>query len=1101
MKRFTTRILICLLPTLVSIGIVAWAVNQFVQGKGGFRMGVDLVGGTILVYEVDETRMPDNFQAEDLAAALKRRIDPADLYNITIRPVAGTPPRVEIILPTGGRYQMAAAQRAWDNLLDALTKQYKGDRSAYEEVRRGQTADLVDKILELNPNEDRSKVAAWVERQLGGSSSAGRKTLTEADIDNIKNLIERQGRLEFRILANTVDDSEAIEAARKWFADPKNQDELKRLEVRAEPPPPPRRADGGTEFTLRHSNGVEDRYAYRWVEVGKSELYSVGLNNDAINAPGNETIRKQLEDFRNRGVAFLGSELIGSKLASSNLRESLLYARTITDWGRRSQADRKQGRMYEYFVLVRESTPAIEVRGDDLTSAREGQSIGQQGGGRTIDFTFSPDGGERFYELTSRNKPEGSSEGAFRRSLGIIFDGQLISAPRLNAVIRSSGQITGEFTTQEINDMVRILRAGALPATLKKNPVSQNSMSSTLGEDTIQRGFWSIVWAFVAIMVFMVLYYRFAGGVACIALLANLLITVAFMVAVQAAFTLPGLAGLVLMLGMAVDANVLIYERIREERNAGVSLAQAIRNGYERAFPTILDTHLSSIFTAIVLYVVGNDQLKGFGISLTAGLIISLFTALFMTRTIFDLSISKGWIKDLQFFPYLADFIHAHYINFMAIRHYLFTATAILTLLGGALFLYRADSDPKSGKATVLNIDFTGGTAFTGRLTKPMSLRELQEKLSQDPLPDQSLEQLFVSSEANLTNERGEAVSRYFTLRTSVREMENVQDRVVRLLGDALQKVRLSFPDSIDEKALQVPLQFTDQEGQPDFVSPATIASLLNDSFNRRGLARASFSLDRPSERSKEREERFSELVLRLNEPVAIPTLKEILRETQEQLTKSPIPERLENFDKQLAASTQERALYAILASWIAMLLYLWFRFGNWTFGLAAVLCLMHDLFFTLGVVAACHYIHGTWLGNALGIGDFKIDLPAIASLLTLVGFSVNDTIVVFDRIREVRGKNPALTVKMINDSINQTLTRTLLASATVMLVVGVLYAFGGEGVKLFSFIMIIGVIVGTYSSIYVASPLLLLLGEGQIPGVKTDERPVVTPSPAAPQG
>src|SRR5262249_38139351 len=159
------------------------------------------------------------------------------------------------------------------------------------------------------------------------------------------------------------------------------------------------------------------------------------------------------------------------------------------------------------------------------------------------------------------------------------------------------------------------------PATLKKDPVSQNSMGATLGDDTIRKGTWSILWAFVAVLVFMVIYYRFAGLVACVALFANLLLTVAFMVMVQAAFTLPGLAGLVLMLGMAVDANVLIYERLREERERGASLAQAIRNGYDKAFPTILDTHLSSIFTAIVLYVVGNDQLKGFGISLTVGLI------------------------------------------------------------------------------------------------------------------------------------------------------------------------------------------------------------------------------------------------------------------------------------------------------------------------------------------------------------------------------------------------------------------------------------------------------------------------------------------------
>ena len=218
---------------------------------------------------------------------------------------------------------------------------------------------------------------------------------------------------------------------------------------------------------------------------------------------------------------------------------------------------------------------------------------------------------------------------------------------------------------------------------------------------------------------------------------------------------------------------------------------------------------------------------------------------------------------------------------------------------------------------------------------------------------------------------------------------------------------------------------------------------------------------------------------LKLVEPIDAVSLKLIVDRTIHEFAQRPQPERLENFDSQLATETQERALYAIIASWAAILLYLWFRFGNWTFGLAAVLCLIHDVCMTLGVIALAHYLHGSVFATALGLRDFKIDLPSVAALLTLVGYSVNDTIVVFDRIREVRGKSPALTPKMINDSVNQTLSRTLLASMTVWLVVIVLFWFGGEGVHLFAFVMVIGVIVGTYSSIYIASQLLLIFGEG----------------------
>jgi SecD/SecF fusion protein len=206
-----------------------------------------------------------------------------------------------------------------------------------------------------------------------------------------------------------------------------------------------------------------------------------------------------------------------------------------------------------------------------------------------------------------------------------------------------------------------------------------------------------------------------------------------------------------------------------------------------------------------------------------------------------------------------------------------------------------------------------------------------------------------------------------------------------------------------------------------------------------------------------------------------------VLTAFKDELPHQPVPERLENFDSGFAAETQNRALYAILASWGAILLYLWFRFGNWTFGLAAVLCLVHDLFFTLGTIALCHWIHLGMpsVASALLLSDFKIDLPSVAALLTLVGYSVNDTIVVFDRIREERGKNPALTFKMINDSINHTLSRTILTSFITWLVVAVLFLFGGEGVHLFAFVMVVGVIVGTYSSIYIAAPLLIVFGEG----------------------
>jgi SecD/SecF fusion protein len=734
--------------------------------------------------------------------------------------------------------------------------------------------------------------------------------------------------------------------------------------------------------------------------------------------------------------------------------------------------------------------------------------------------------------------------------------------------------------------MVNILRSGALPATLKSQPVSESTMGATLGADTIQSGLTAIGYAFLAVILFMIVYYRFAGLVASVALLANLILTVGFMVFVQATFTLPGLAGIVLTLGMAVDANVLIYERLREERERGASLAVAIRNGYDRALPTIIDTHVSSIFTAVVLYVVGNDQLKGFGVSMTVGLLISLFTSLFMTRVLFDFWLSRHWLHKLSMMRLFAK----PDIDFMAIRYYWFTATVILTIVGFTVFIGRLPAD--------LNIDFVGGTAYGGQLVKPVSIqglrtlvdeehqkellkaqvKELDEKnfkyeltylnkdgskseprvitlsttkvtgdtkeLREDELkkraehlPDWSVELIFPS----FAQEEDPAKSKYFNVRTTEKEPELVQATLDRLFreknGDKweplLKKIRMeadlfpfkeaelireasgnyhqllgrlastplapmSFLVTADLKTMErkyeegikeVDLTFseTDDQGKAKetLASPSFAKTLLQrqlqEAFNVEDKSKVPFHIDLAG-LGKGTEGRFARMKVSFSPGVKldqVAKVKEAVARTEREFEQRPQPDRLENFDPQLAGETRLRAMYAILASWAAILLYLWFRFGSWTFGMATVLCLIHDLFFTLGIVAFCHYLHGTWFGDALLIEDFKLDLASVAALLTLVGYSVSDTIVVFDRIRETRGKNPDLTPEMINDSVNATLSRTLLSSLTVWLVVFVLYVWGGPGVHLFAFVMVVGVVVGTYSSIYIASPLLLIFGEG----------------------
>jgi SecD/SecF fusion protein len=358
--------------------------------------------------------------------------------------------------------------------------------------------------------------------------------------------------------------------------------------------------------------------------------------------------------------------------------------------------------------------------------------------------------------------------------------------------------------------------------------------------------------------------------------------------------------------------------------------------------------------------------------------------------------------------------------------------------------------------------------------------------LEKTGLPDLSVEQIFISSPEYTVGNK----SKLFTLRTSEKDLKLVQDAINRVLaqdsGSDVQLKRINLNEfQIQPGNREVTLSFTDpnNDNRPAFASRAQVLTLLARELAAHKLEVPAQSLDIVG-LGREEEGHFQWMKAVFLDPVKkedLGNLEAALKATQKEFAERPQPERLEVFDSQLAAETQLIALYAILASWAAILLYLWFRFGSWTFGAATVLCLIHDLFFTLGVIAACHYVSDlSFFHYFLGIRDFKIDLPAVAALLTLVGYSVNDTIVVFDRIREVRGKNPALTPQMINDSVNQTLSRTVLASLTVWVVVIVLFIWGGEGVHLFGFVMIVGVIVGTYSSIYIASPLLLIFGEGK---------------------
>lgn len=699
-----------------------------------------------------------------------------------------------------------------------------------------------------------------------------------------------------------------------------------------------------------------------------------------------------------------------------------------------------------------------DVTGEYLdNSAKSYGDVGQP----IVVFNFNTIGSARFGKFTGENL-ENPATGV-KRFLGILLDSRLISAPSLNDRITNSGQIEVGGDEKEVDYIVSILNAGSLPAALNKTPISEEQVSPTLGAETIEKGRYAITASLIGVLAFMLFYYRFAGIVACFALAGTLLLVLASMVVIQAAFTLPGLAGLVLTVGMAVDANVLIFERIREELKKGAGLRMAIRNGFGKATTTIVDANVTTLIAAVVLYQVGTGPIKGFGVTLFLGIVMSLFTAIFCSRTIFDIAERKRWIKKLSFGSILGE----TNIDFLGKRYGAMVLS--LLLIGVGLFgVFGRGSN-------LLNIDFTGGSSVTLVLDEEskMPFGEVKDLLEETEL-----------AEANLTVvERGDTSTRY-TVNTSNDDVTGVESLLATAFGDKLKTYQVSvgepesFEDSAGEVGTLLPLTFNDGAGfgENDGLAHDALLDRIKQIVKDQGHGTVLPQIENP-DYGEGSSQRFKDWTLRLGS-LSTEQAVAVAEQLNEELTAEPLFPLASAIGGRVAGDMQVKAVSAILLSLVGIVAYLWFRFQNPWYGLAAVVALVHDVLVTLGAIALSAWVVSAVpsLAQALQIDAFQISLPILAAFITIIGYSLNDTIVVFDRIREVKGKSPRLTAETINKSVNQTLSRTLLTSLTTLIVVVILYFFGGAGIHAFAFALVIGVIVGTYSSIFVASPALLAM-------------------------
>jgi SecD/SecF fusion protein len=717
-----------------------------------------------------------------------------------------------------------------------------------------------------------------------------------------------------------------------------------------------------------------------------------------------------------------------------------------------------------------------------------------QVGNPCVSFTLNSAGGARFGNLTTKYAP--GQDGVAKYHLAVLLDDKVQTAPVINEPIHTNGQISGGFTSVEVDRIVNILNAGALEVPLNKDPISEFTISPLLGVDVQRKGFLALGAAALGVFIFLGFYYLWLGLIANFCLLMNLILLMGCMAFIDATFTLPGLAGIVLSMGMSVDANVLINERMREEIERGSNMRMAIQNGFGKAFSAIFDGNVTALLTSCILYMIGSDQVKGFAVTLFIGLAISMFTALTVNRLIMEMIERKRWLKQFKMRTMFA----VPNIDFVRLQTVCALGSLAIVVLGLIAFASRGSAN--------YDIDFNGGTMVAMRFVEPHSSDEVRSRLAKSFESDISLEQLTSTD----PGQNG----KIFRIRTVDQDQNEVVRLVNETFGDELVKVFVTPGKAekiADPKALVLAPKTADEkktaeekkDAEPEEKDPFIGGHSVELSFSaptrldtaarslRTELAKLKTYGDsedkvktlidaQGTERAEQTEEQakaaieYNKVTVRFRPDVTPEDVDTVLKSMVATHASTPLLDEVNNFEGSVANEAKWAAIYAMIASLVMIVGYVWFRFENLYFGLAAVAALVHDVLVTFAMVCIAAVVSNTPIGPLLMLTDFKINLTMVAAFLTIVGYSINDTIVIFDRLREIRGKNPQFTREMVNLAINQTLSRTILTAGLVFITVFILYALGGEGIHGFAYAMLIGTIAGCYSTVYIATPLVLVL-------------------------
>jgi SecD/SecF fusion protein len=865
--------------------------------------------------------------------------------------------------------------------------------------------------------------------------------------------------------------------------------------------------NGGAEVTYRVWNDgkpVESKNVQSIAEVIRKRIDKRGLKEPKINVRGEDKIQIQIAGIDQaqwseyKGIIERLGKLELMEVADVethkrwkeqnwNLQEEPRAHIVLENPNRRTGEET----IYSFEKVVLIAKPI--VTGENVVDAYPKRTA-VAGQGLTWEVTFKLDlkGGKRFLDATKRLAKKGS--------IAIVLDGKIESMPTVESPIESEGVIHGAFDEKAAKDLAVVLQTGSLAHPIglvtedgkfvPGKAEQESIVGPTLGQDAIQRGLMAVALSLIFVSLFMLSYYRAMGIMAVLTTLLNVLFLMTIMAFLGATLTLPGIAGIALTIGMAVDANILIAERIREEMAKGKTPLQAYEHGFNRAWITIMDANITTLIIAGVLYFFGTGAIKGFAITLAIGIITTLISVLWAGKHLMRGVVQMGWVKKFSMAQMFKN------TNFDFVR------VAKACVIGSSVVIALSLIGLVGGGNRALGSDFKGGTSISIRMNEEVEIETVRSKIRDikdgagiPKYEDAEVQIMITAKGADLKDVAsfGRTKSREFQVRTAFKDVTEIQDDLQR-----------AFVGTMNPE----PFRTLNVSKETPFPGNYIFDRKINAGFT------AFTKSDKPEEAAKTIKGMVADVVdkkegqpylevrsdgteggfLKLNFYVAgaaAEDAKAQVANIQAELLKEKAKEKLflpdspfisqDNIGPAVAAELRNSTFWAMIISWILMILYIWVRFYSLKFGAAAVVALVHDSIISLGFVLLFFFL----VPRGLGL-NFELSMSTVAAILTIIGYSINDTIVIYDRIREnIFLMKRSTFAEIINASVNQTLSRSLLTSLTAWISAACMYVAtmtSSSGASGLAFPLIVGFIVGSYSTIFIAAPILIWWYRGQRP-------------------